>query len=397
MAESELDAESSALSARPQSLARRSPQTRSNRPRPSAESRDIAPSRPSRTVGSIAPRVEAKKVAPNWTEQANWRPEKSYLLQLESEVQAAPQDRRKRNSLCWALLHGGHMKKLKAQALDWQAYDPRNPMVYEYLGVAFDYMKNKSEATRAFSTIAEIAPGESGLLNRAGFLALKAGEASMAETLFRFAVKRRPEHANNYRGLAMALWKQSKHKEAAEVYETALKQDYHSRYKNVKRVLREEASELLSAWKFVGEAAEVHEWSKKLNAPPVSKHDVRITLHWETDANDVDLHVVDPRGDESYYSKKQTASGVVLYEDLTQGLGPEVTVVPTGKIIPGRYHVGVKYFSAGPMGVSRGVVTISQPSVDGGLDVAIHPFTLLPDLAGRKQDMRHVAALDSGN
>jgi hypothetical protein len=101
--------------------------------------------------------------------------------------------------------------------------------------------------------------------------------------------------------------------------------------------------------------------------------------------------VVDPRGEESYYSHKLTASGLELYQDLTQGLGPECAVVPRGKRLEGTYHVGVKYFAAGPMGVSRGIVLVLRPSQRPAPDVGIFPFTLLPDVAGRAQDMRHVA------
>jgi uncharacterized protein YfaP (DUF2135 family) len=92
---------------------------------------------------------------------------------------------------------------------------------------------------------------------------------------------------------------------------------------------------------------------------------LRATLCWETDANDVDLHVVDPNGEECFYSHAKNASGLELYSDQTQGLGPEV--IRTTKAIAGTYHVGVNYFSAGPMGVSRGVVVVMQPK-DGVVD-----------------------------
>jgi len=109
---------------------------------------------------------------------------------------------------------------------------------------------------------------------------------------------------------------------------------------------------------------------------------MRITLAWETDANDVDLHVVDPAGEECYYSHKDTRSGLVLYEDITQGLGPEV--VRANHLDAGTYHVGVRYFSAGPMGVSRGLVVVLRDD-----DVDIHPFRLVQGGG----DIRYVAAV----
>jgi len=73
----------------------------------------------------------------------------------------------------------------------------------------------------------------------------------------------------------------------------------------------------------------------------------------------VDLHVVDPQGGECYYSNKgPTRGGLLLYSDQTQGLGPEVVVMNAWKA--GVYQVGVKYYSAGAMGSSRGTVVIWQ-------------------------------------
>ena len=58
-------------------------------------------------------------------------------------------------------------------------------------------------------------------------------------------------------------------------------------------------------------------------------------------------------------------------------------------MLPGNYHIGVNYFSAGPMGVSRGVVVIMKP-VDGiDENPQIIPFALIE--GGR--EMRHVATV----
>ena len=336
---------------------------------------------------------EAGEGDPSWVSQANWRPDERLLRGLRKRVEAAPRDRGHRNALAWSLMKVADWEGLRDQALDWQPYDTRNPMVYEYLGVALDNLGDDAGALRAFSSIAEISPGDSGLLNRAGFLCLRAGEPEMARTLFEFAIERRPEHQNNYRGLALTLWTQARHREAVEVYRKALAQDFDDRYHDVGRILREEAAYVLRAWRQAEASAsgEVTRMARELGADLERRDDLRVTLHWENDANDVDLHVVDPRGEESYYSNKRTRSGLELYEDLTEGLGPECTVVPRGRRLPGAYHVGVKYFAAGPMGVSRGVVVLLRPSAAPAPDVTILPFTLLPDVAGRAQDMRHLA------
>jgi hypothetical protein len=53
--------------------------------------------------------------------------------------------------------------------------------------------------------------------------------------------------------------------------------------------------------------------------------DVFIWLGWDTDKTDIDLHVMEPTGEEVSYSHKRSAStGAAVSRDFTQGYGPEV-------------------------------------------------------------------------
>ena len=72
-----------------------------------------------------------------------------------------------------------------------------------------------------------------------------------------------------------------------------------------------------------------------------------------------------------------------------------MATVPRGRLVKGAYHVGVTYFAAGPMGISRGVVTILWPTKDGTPAAQIETFCLLPDLQGQAQDLRHVAVVEA--
>jgi hypothetical protein len=168
------------------------------------------------------------------------------------------------------------------------------------------------------------------------------------------------------------------------VLESAMRQDFPGWYGNVKRVLREELGHVYAAWlkKDPSRRREVEERAREHDVDLARTDALRVTLAWETDANDVDLHVVDPAGEEVYYSHRDSASGLQLYEDITQGLGPEV--IRTGRTTRGTYHVGVRYFAAGPMGISRGVVIVMR---DGNVD--IHPFRL----AKGGEDIRYVTAV----
>ena len=84
-----------------------------------------------------------------------------------------------------------------------------------------------------------------------------------------------------------------------------------------------------------------------------------VTISWSDD-DDVDLHVVDPAGNEFYYAARSHAgSGARFEEDTTDGPGNEVWLHP--QVTPGEYRVYYNLFSdGGAPGVSvRGSVVHS--------------------------------------
>ena len=79
--------------------------------------------------------------------------------------------------------------------------------------------------------------------------------------------------------------------------------------------------------------------------------DVQVTLLWE-DYNDIDLHVIDPSGEEIYYSHPTSVSGGQLDVDSNGGCGANVTNSPVENIFwpteggpDGEYSVYVEYYA----------------------------------------------------
>lgn len=78
--------------------------------------------------------------------------------------------------------------------------------------------------------------------------------------------------------------------------------------------------------------------------------DVQITLLWIGDA-DIDLHVIDPFGEEIYFAHDTSASGGYLDHDLIPSCGPSTTQPvenvfwPSGGAPRGHYQVAVVYYS----------------------------------------------------
>jgi len=364
------------------------PQSRAGEPHPFAQAAQQQAAQPMQAEQPGKAVQDGSPALPEWTAQ-NSAPTAAQLQVLHAQVAANPRDRGFRNAYANALFRAKKWDELQGQAFEWLPFDPENPQVYEYLGKSAAGLRDFDLALRAITSIAEIAPNRAALLARAGWLLLSAEKYDMAEQMFREALKNRKDDSNLYRGLGATLWLAGKFEQAAKELDAASQLTFNARYGDARRVIREELAYVVRAWAAVdapaaGKFAQTH-----LSDAEMQRTDVlRATLCWETDGNDVDLHVIDPTGEECFYNHARNASGLELYSDQTQGLGPEV--IRTGKTIPGKYYVGVNYFSSGPMGVSRGVVIVMKPDNGVVKRPEIVPFCLIPE----GSDMRLITTVD---
>lgn len=300
------------------------------------------------------------------TSFAAWSDPEKDADEVLAEHQEPPKERLRDTAARYA---GALWTKRKAAELrnycaSWITWDPSNDLAFEYLSKAAMLSGDTMLSLRAASSIAEVAPRSSEQLLRGAWLSLSLGDTSALAWARRFGLRsleEREDNANTYRALAMAYWQEQDFKSAAQTYERALGIGFHSRYGDVKRVLREEAALMLRSLRDSSPA--VYNDLRNHELKSVSPREgegitLWIALSWLTDANDVDLHVIDPNGEECYYGHRETALGLRLYSDQTQGLGPEVVSLSAQR--PGTYRVGVKYFSSGAMGASRGTVLIRQ-------------------------------------
>ena len=72
--------------------------------------------------------------------------------------------------------------------------------------------------------------------------------------------------------------------------------------------------------------------------------DLRVTLAWDADETDVDLHVTEPAGEEAYYGNRRTTSGGRVSEDITDGYGPELYEIRHAR--NGVYTIRAHYFAS---------------------------------------------------
>ena len=97
-------------------------------------------------------------------------------------------------------------------------------------------------------------------------------------------------------------------------------------------------------------------------------------LTWDTDDNDVDMHVWSPGGLHAYYSAKSAIPGCYLDVDDTDGYGPETFVCENTTMESGQWTIKIRYYSA--HGVASSVpVTVRVSRNEGAAQTFTHTFT----------------------
>ena len=222
-----------------------------------------------------------------------------------------------------------------------------------------------SLAERIVSNLAEFKLEDPALWRTMGWRLREAGRYDLAVRVFRKVLKMRGEEAQSRRDLALVLMERGKElaakdaKGAKQVLEEAMRRFAEAAFHvNARRsgrrgndfqvsiVALEELNGLIS-W------ADDRKWGKG-KKPREPRFDsayrrdlpmkLRIVMSWDADQTDIDLHVLEPNGEEAFYGHRRTAEGGFVSEDVTTGYGPEEYLKK--ELEPGTYKVLSNYFAS---------------------------------------------------
>jgi len=252
-------------------------------------------------------------------------------------------------------------------------------------------------ARRILSNLAEFKLEDAALWRSMGWRAREAGSYDLAVLAFRKVLKMRGEEAQSRRDLALVLMESGKAHVCDGDWERVKKADeqlialrncndpadtLESRLKARLEVARRELEE---AMKLFADAAfnvrarrsgrrgndfqvsvialeELNgliSWVNDVKWPDGKKPAVpefdsayrrdlpvklRIVMSWDADQTDIDLHVLEPNGEECYYGHRRTAEGGFVSEDVTTGYGPEEYLKK--ELETGVYKVMSNYFAS---------------------------------------------------
>ena len=303
----------------------------------------------------------------------------------EKEAQAAPYTGR--FAEVKAHLAAGRVAQARETAEAWSAESPGDVLALLALGEAWEAAGERASAARAYGSLIDLFPGRADLRRLAGERLERLGKEGLdlAIDTYQKAVLDRPDHPSGHRLLAWALLRAGRYGEAFAALEEGIEQRYPGgRFLGVDRVLREDLGLVAAAWLRAepGKREQVLDRLRAHQAHLETAPSVRFVLTWETDANDVDLHVWDRHGAHAYYQQKTLPSGGELYADVTTGYGPECFTIPAPESRDAApYRLAAHYYSRGPMGYGMGTVQIVRHDGRGGLAVEPRPFVVMADQA----------------
>jgi tetratricopeptide (TPR) repeat protein len=256
-------------------------------------------------------------------------------------------------------------------ATRWQLEHPGDVAAIIALGEAAEARGATAIAARAYGSLADLYPNRAELLRVAGQRLDRVGARSLAVAAYSRAVRERPDQVTGHRLLAYALFRAGE----PDVALTTLLEAIPRAAEPIAAVLRQDAR-VIAAHLAARSPARRDELRKRAGELP-AKPSLQIVLSWETDANDVDLHVWDRRNRHASFREPELKSGGVLLHDLTDGFGPEMFVVENPAAFP--YTIAAHYYSRGPMGLGLGTVQVIHHDGNGNIKIDDRPFVIQKD------------------
>ena len=193
-------------------------------------------------------------------------------------------------------------------------------------------------AERILTNLAEFKLEDAALWRSMGWRAREAGSYELAIRAFRKALALRGEEAQSRRDLALVLMEYGKEAKDKSALEEAMKLFADAAFKTRARrsgrrgndfqvsvIALEELNGLVSWVNAVewpaGEKPAIPEFDAAYRRDLPMK--LRIVMSWDADETDIDIHVLEPNGEEAFYQNRRTAEGGFVSEDVTTGYGPE--------------------------------------------------------------------------
>ena len=204
------------------------------------------------------------------------------------------------------------------------------------------------DAIKTLSSLVENSPGDLSLARDLAFVAMELEQPAHAYGLLRRVVTMRPFEPTVYPAIAKCLTQLGQADMALLYYEIAIEAKFQNRGKDYRKIVTTEYMDLLRKMVAGELSSDIVNYAKarleslESRAEMIGENDIVITMMWNVDQADVDLHMIEPSGEDCHYGLRQTKSGGQITRDVTDGFGPEMYWIRKAPV--GKFAVKVKYF-----------------------------------------------------
>ena len=206
-----------------------------------------------------------------------------------------------------------------------------------------EFFLNRGERAlglRALSNLAEMDLQNRQVLRLLAYRLQQAGEVALALPVFERVLELAPNEPQSHRDLGLALAESGQAQRAVDRLHEVVTGLWDGRFADIDLIALAELNNVVAKAAREGKPVDTSTIEPRLlrNLPL----DVRVILAWDADATDVDLHVIDPNGEEVYYGHNLSYQGGTISHDATGGYGPEEFSLKNAK--PGKYRVEANFF-----------------------------------------------------
>jgi tetratricopeptide (TPR) repeat protein len=193
---------------------------------------------------------------------------------------------------------------------------------------------------RALSNLAELDLQNRQVLRLLAYRLQQAGEVGAAVPVFERVLELAPNEPQSHRDLGLAFADAGQPQAAVDRLYAVVTGAWDARFADIDLIALTELNAVVDKARRDGRAVDVSAIDRRLlrNLPL----DVRVVLAWDADNTDVDLHVIDPNGEEVFYGRNLSYQGGAITHDATGGYGPEEFALRLAK--PGKYRVEANFF-----------------------------------------------------
>ena len=206
-----------------------------------------------------------------------------------------------------------------------------------------------ADALKVLSSLIESNPGDHVLARDVAFSAIEWKLGGQAYPLLKRVADARPYLPQVYQAMGQCLAGMDQAEMAIVCYEITMNGQWANRYQDIHSVCSVEYMRLLNRVANGELKSPLREYAKQRlislrKVAPTKTADIVVTMMWNTDRTDVDLHVLEPSGEECYYKHRSTRTGGKITRDVTEGFGPEMYIIE--KAPKGNFVVKANYYGS---------------------------------------------------